>query len=330
MGHCGRTNDGETLWSLRHISNFYNKEFRSGGEGKCNSYVTIAVSPRKSMWHQAKGKENKKPVGKYWDYIADIFVDHEIFAYNSEYRGGDDFGIEEFKSVIEDNPEKYPNGDEIIEKLNESGIEAKADKLFAEYEDQFTNVQVYYEIGDEHDYINAQGGFRIVITNELMPEVGYLEAHKMEDYWDRKDRTEIQKKREKFLAAITETCDDYNIYPSGDWEHGTPFEFAVEDGRWVLQLNFDFEMDRDGGTELDKFKNFLEEMVGVNNTLEENDFKERFVETFKEELVKVNLIPDPEDEDAPPPPKPEDPRQMKFEFGESSTFKDYAKFIGIV
>jgi hypothetical protein len=330
MGHCGNTK-AETIWSLRHVSKFY-----TGGTGRnCNSYITVAVSPDENKWYQAKGKANTKPKPEYWDYIADIFVDNEIFSYDTEYASDKDFGVEEFKSVIEDNPEKYPNGDEIIEKLGESGISAKAEKLFAEYNDRFTYLSVDYEVedaGDNRDYIDARAYYSITINSEMMPEVGYLEAWHLEDYFrNRKDSIEIRKKRNKFLSAIIETCDDYRIYLAQDWEYGTPFEFEEKDGKFELRINFDFRNERDGyGDELDHFKNFLEEMDSVNDVISKDDFEEDFIETFKEELVKVHLIPDPEDENAPEPPKPEDPRQMKFDFGESSTFKDYAKFIGMV
>lgn len=53
MGHCGKTDKGETLLSLRD----------SDGE----PHITVAYSYN-GTYYQMKGKRNKHPDEEYWDY----------------------------------------------------------------------------------------------------------------------------------------------------------------------------------------------------------------------------------------------------------------------
>jgi len=311
MGHCGRT-DSETIWSLRNINNFYTRD-----GVKANSYVTAGVSPDEGVWRQAKGKNNKMPNEEYWPYIVDIFVEGKIFEYKSEYAGNNDFGVEEFKSYLEENPDKYENTDEILEKLSESGIQARADKLYEEYRDLFKKIDVNYEV--EEDYINPRGYSGFDITPDDMPDIAYLVNKKLDDY-----RSEDRK---ILMTTIRESLDKMHIYLSDDWNYGTPYEIDRKDGDFTLQIYMDFDDDRSGyGDEIDHFKNFLDDMVSYDEIISGDSFVEDFVEIFTEKLEDLGWI----DTDRPKPKLP-DPRQMKFPgFDESTTFKAYAKHVGLI
>jgi hypothetical protein len=95
MGHCGRTQYGNNLISLRSISPY--------GKGHTinDSHVTIAYlnSHSGSYFYQVKGKNNAKPSEKYYKYIFDLivkFVNHgEFDGFRSEYGSEEDYGYKD-------------------------------------------------------------------------------------------------------------------------------------------------------------------------------------------------------------------------------------------
>lgn len=97
MGHCGNTNDGDTLFSLRDKNK--------------SPHVTVAYDSKDHAIYQMKGRGNEKPVEKYHPYIYRLLVDPELkpqyFAY--EYLKEEDFNMsdfdeETFKKVYNYNP----------------------------------------------------------------------------------------------------------------------------------------------------------------------------------------------------------------------------------
>ncbi len=91
MGHCGRTNSGNTLLSLRS----YRKNI--SGETTRKSYVTISVSKNGGYYTQAKGKQNRKPSIVYRSYIFDVFMlDNRIGGYRPEYGEASDWKVTDF------------------------------------------------------------------------------------------------------------------------------------------------------------------------------------------------------------------------------------------
>jgi len=97
MGHCGNTNDGDTLLSLRDANK--------------SPHVTVAYDSKDGAIYQMKGRNNKKPIAKYYPYIYRLLVDPEIkpkyFAY--EYLKEEDFNMsdfdkETFQKVFKYNP----------------------------------------------------------------------------------------------------------------------------------------------------------------------------------------------------------------------------------
>ena len=84
MGHCGNTNDGDTLLSYRDKDK--------------SPHVTVAYDSKDGAIYQMKGRNNKKPVEKYHPFIYRLLVDPAInpkyFAY--EYLKEEDFNMSDF------------------------------------------------------------------------------------------------------------------------------------------------------------------------------------------------------------------------------------------
>jgi len=84
MGHCGNTNEGDTLLSLRDKNK--------------SPHVTVAWDSKEKIIYQMKGRQNKKPVEKYHKYIYRFLIDPELkpkcFAY--EWNKEEDFNLSDF------------------------------------------------------------------------------------------------------------------------------------------------------------------------------------------------------------------------------------------
>jgi hypothetical protein len=94
MGHCGRTG-GDSLISLRSHKPFKN------GVMVSTSHVTVAYDTDEALFYQVKGKENKKPIEKYHNYIFDLIKDfakdedHKFKGFGVEYDPKEDYGFED-------------------------------------------------------------------------------------------------------------------------------------------------------------------------------------------------------------------------------------------
>jgi DNA repair protein RadC len=94
MGHCGRTG-GDSLISLRSHKPFKN------GVMVSTSHVTVAYDTDEALFYQVKGKENKKPIQKYHDYIFDLIKDfasdeeRKFKGFGVEYDPKEDYGFED-------------------------------------------------------------------------------------------------------------------------------------------------------------------------------------------------------------------------------------------
>jgi hypothetical protein len=87
MGHCGRTTKGTTLLSLRDDT----KE----------PHVTVAYNENEGIIYQMKGKQNKKPVDKFYKYILALLLETEkinVKSFNLEYDIDEDFTISDFNN----------------------------------------------------------------------------------------------------------------------------------------------------------------------------------------------------------------------------------------
>ena len=88
MGHCGRTNLENTIYSLREVKKI--------GEGYTinKSHLTAAVGDVDGKIYQLKGSKNSKPQEKYFPYIVDLLINTpHIRGFGSEYNSANDFKI---------------------------------------------------------------------------------------------------------------------------------------------------------------------------------------------------------------------------------------------
>jgi hypothetical protein len=86
MGHCGRTDSGNSLYSLRRAQRI-NKDFTLN-----KSYLTAAVGENNGLIYQLKGPKNSKPDEKYHPYIVDLILNNDhIKGFGSEYESNTDF-----------------------------------------------------------------------------------------------------------------------------------------------------------------------------------------------------------------------------------------------
>jgi len=75
MQHCATARSGNTLISLR----------KSG----ITKGVTLDIKPDFSIYNQLKGKQNAKPVEKYYPYIIDLFNKLDVPKYDHRWLGSD-------------------------------------------------------------------------------------------------------------------------------------------------------------------------------------------------------------------------------------------------
>jgi len=105
MGHCGNTNDGDTLFSLRDKNK--------------SPHVTVAYDSSDGAIYQMKGRNNKKPIDKYHPYIYRLLVDPDLkpkyFGY--EWNKEEDFNLSDFDKETFDKVYKY-NSNLIYESVN--------------------------------------------------------------------------------------------------------------------------------------------------------------------------------------------------------------------
>lgn len=99
MGHCGNTNEGTTIISLRR--NRY-------------PYVTVAYDENNKIITQIKGRGNKKPVERYHKYVVDLIIELEVEKFKSEYdRSSDllpeDLSEELYEKLEDANPSYIEN-----------------------------------------------------------------------------------------------------------------------------------------------------------------------------------------------------------------------------
>ena len=111
MGHCGRTGAG-SLISLRSVFKNTNEDTIS------DSHVTIAYNYEEGKFYQAKGKQNKKPVEKYFPYIFDLI---QLLA-NGEIQKQYELDTEEKFKQIKEYDKKIKEIDEKVSKHIRNGL----------------------------------------------------------------------------------------------------------------------------------------------------------------------------------------------------------------
>ena len=108
MGHCGRTNSGNTLYSLRETRKL-NKDYTIN-----RSHLTAALGKEDNVIYQLKGSKNSKPKEIYHPFIIDLILNGNIKGFGYEYDSKNDFNVSdlsdlEFHQLYLQKPELFKN-----------------------------------------------------------------------------------------------------------------------------------------------------------------------------------------------------------------------------
>ena len=191
MGHCGRTQYGNNLLSLRSIKPY--------GKGHTinDSHVTIAYlrSYSGNYFYQVKGKKNQKPNEKYYQYIYDLIVKYikedKFDGFRQEYGSDNDYGYkdmtnEQLEYLLSLKPKLFESvGDKIL--LYNKGILKEKPNL------TFTSKFSIAEINELIDTPRMRDNF---IMRALRGEFEYREVP--EYYWNEVSY-QINKESEELL-----------------------------------------------------------------------------------------------------------------------------------
>jgi len=166
MGHCGVTNDGDTLLSFRDKNK--------------SPHVTVAFGSSDGAIYQMKGRNNKKPVEKYHKYIYRLLVDPELkpkyFAY--EYLKEEDFNMSDFNKETFDKVYNYnPNlvyqsiqyDTKMCRGLLEKGFLNKDDIKDVMTNSHGVSVELFLDLISEYD---GDGSVNVsLFTNDELKEI---------------------------------------------------------------------------------------------------------------------------------------------------------------
>lgn len=115
MGHCGRTNSKNTIWSLRSVKKLKDKYYIN------TSHITASIGNEDGYIWQMKGQKNSKPKKEYHKYIIPLFYliggggeehDYLINGFGREYNSKNDFQIgdlelSEIKELYQNRPDIF-------------------------------------------------------------------------------------------------------------------------------------------------------------------------------------------------------------------------------
>ena len=181
MGHCGRTNSGNTIYSLRENRRI-NKDYTIN-----KSHLTAAVGNSDGIIYQLKGPKNSKPDEKYNQYIVDLILNNDdIQGFGSEYNSSNDFQIidlpkEDIEKIYSQKPELFNTYKLKSYLRNQLGIEGiELPNMEFEWELDPSYVHYYIEgdwVTDKRTVRTAGGGTR---TEEIYMSEKVLSG----DIWD--------------------------------------------------------------------------------------------------------------------------------------------------
>ena len=181
MGHCGRTNSYNTIYSLRENRQL-NRDYTIN-----KSHLTAAVGNSDGIIYQLKGPKNSKPDERYNQYIVDLILnDEHIQGFGSEYNSSADFNMtdlpkEEVVKIYEKKPElfnTYKLKSYLKNQLGVEGIELPS----MEFELEIEPGSVHYYI--EGDWVKSKRPRRTPAGNTVTEEVWFTETILSGDIWD--------------------------------------------------------------------------------------------------------------------------------------------------
>jgi hypothetical protein len=176
MGHCGRTNSGNTIYSLRENRRI-NKDYTIN-----KSHLTAAVGSSDGIIYQLKGPKNSKPREEFHPYIVDLILNSEdIQGFGSEYDRSSDFKITDLsepdiKKIYDARPELF-NTRALKRALQKMGI--------GEYEEPNT----IFELNIDPEYVGnyVEGDWTVhqwKDKNGYTRKTSFIETLLSGDIWD--------------------------------------------------------------------------------------------------------------------------------------------------
>ena len=174
MGHCGRTNSSNTIYSLRETKRL-NQKFTLN-----KSHLTAAIGDEDGIVYQLKGPKNSKPIEKFHPYIIDLLLhDEHIKGFGSEYASSQDFSIldlgeEDVKEIYEKRPELF-NDRKSKRALAKLGIieNPTVDAIF-DLELEPSEVKYYVDndwtvrrYKDQRGNVREIGGFETLLSGDV-------------------------------------------------------------------------------------------------------------------------------------------------------------------
>lgn len=147
MGHCGRTNSSNTIYSLRETKRVKdNYTFN-------RSHLTAAVGDSDGIVYQLKGPKNSKPDERYFQFIVDLILNTDVNGFGSEYDSANDFSItdlpeDEIRKIYQSKPEIF-NTRRLKRQLQKMGIiqDFEEPEMKFEWEVEASSIP-YYVDGD--------------------------------------------------------------------------------------------------------------------------------------------------------------------------------------
>jgi hypothetical protein len=148
MGHCGRTNSSNTIYSLRETKQLKNNYTFN------RSHLTAAIGESDGVVYQLKGSKNSKPSESYYPYIVDLILNTDnIKGFGSEYDSANDFSItdlpeDEISKIYQAKPELF-NTRRLKRQLQKMGIiqDFEEPDMVFDWEIEASSVP-YYVDGD--------------------------------------------------------------------------------------------------------------------------------------------------------------------------------------
>ena len=180
MGHCGRTNSSNTIFSLRETKKLKDNYTVN------KSHLTAAIGDDDGIVYQLKGPKNSKPRPEFYPYVVDLILNTDIIkGFGSEYNSSDDFSIndlsdEQIMQIYQSKPEIF-NTRKLKRKLQKMGITQdfqEPDMIF-DWDIEADSVPYYVE----GDWTIRQSKD----ANGRTKKIGFIETLLSGDIWELTD-----------------------------------------------------------------------------------------------------------------------------------------------
>jgi len=176
MGHCGRTNDNNTIYSLRENKK-YNQKYTIN-----KSHLTAAVGKTDGIIYQLKGPKNSKPKEEFHPYVIDLITNVKtITGFGSEHGSESDFKISdlsepEVKKLYGARPELF-NSRSSKRLLTKMGI--------ADFEEPNMVIDLQIDANSVGNYVDGDWvTYQSKDKNGYTKKIYFIETLLSGDMWD--------------------------------------------------------------------------------------------------------------------------------------------------